>query len=299
MLKYFCTEEVARILKIETGRLKYWNRIDLVKPSVREYGKNFYDFQDLICLRTAQGLTAKGMPASAIKKSIDLLKKRIPDIEEQLNNKRIYAFGNRIIISHKNRLIDTQSGQMFFRFDVDDLIKEIEKGARIREQAKTAEDWFEEGLRHDSNGESHDKALQAYREALKLNPNYTDAYVNMGTVYYNQQKYLDAERCYRLALSRDPYHAKAHFNLGNVLDEFNCTEEAIRYYQKSLESDPTYADAFYNLARALEKQGQWDKAVRHWKSYLRFDAVSKHAEFARKRVKYLQSQLAAPMMAKS
>jgi tetratricopeptide (TPR) repeat protein len=292
MLKYFSIQEVARILKVEVGRLKYWNRIGLVKPSVRENGKHFYDFQDLICLKTTHGLSSKGLPTRDIKASVQLLRGRLPDIEDQLDSKRIYAFANRVIISHKNRLIDTQSKQMY-RFDVEDLIKEIERGSRTREQARTAEDWFQEALRHHGDEKAHSRALRAYREALKLNPNYTDAYVNMGTIYYSQRKYVDAERCYRLALSREPYHAKAYFNLANVLDEFNCTEEAVRYYQKSLEIDPTNADAFYNLAQALEKQGQYDRAIRHWKSYLRFDAVSRQAEFARRRVKQLQLQLVA------
>jgi tetratricopeptide (TPR) repeat protein len=289
MLHYFSIQEVARIFNVEVGRLKYWNRVGLVKPSVRENGKHFYDFQDLICLKTTHGLSSKGLSPADIRPTIELLRERLPDIEEQLDNKRIYAFANRVIISHKNRLIDTQSGKMF-RFDVEDLMAEIEKGVRIREKTKTADDWFQEALRYQGEEKNHLKALGAYREALKLNPNYTDAYVNMGTIYYSQQKYLDAERCHRLALSRDPYHAKAYFHLAKVLDEFNCTEEAIRYYQKSLEIDPTHADTFYNLARALEKQGQLEKAVRHWKSYLRFDAVSKQAEFARKRVKQLHME---------
>ncbi len=291
MLKYFSPNEVSKILGLTPGRLAYWNRINLVRPSVRERGKCFYDFRDLICLKTAQGLVNKGLSALKVKKSIESLRKRIPDLDDQLNNKRIYVFGNRVIISHRNRLIDTHSGQLFFRFDVDDLAAEIESLGEIEDQAKTAEDWFEEGLKYDSDQHSFDQAIQAYREAVKLNPNYADAYVNMGTVYYHLSKFVDAERCFRLALSRDPYHSRAYFNLGNVLDEFNCLEEALHCYERSLEADPYFPDAYYNLARACEKTGSWDRAVKYWRTYLTFDSISKHAEFARKRVKLLQSQL--------
>ncbi|MDA2926254.1 tetratricopeptide repeat protein [Acidobacteria bacterium AH-259-G07] len=291
MLNYFSPQDASSILGIKPGRLRYWNRIGLVRPSIRQKGKTHYDFRDLICLKTAQGLTAKGLAATRIKKSIESLKKKFPGVDHYLANKRIYVFGNRAVISHKNHFIDTQSGQLLFNFNVDDLAQEIESRAKDFHCKKTAEDWFREGLKYDSSDKTHQLALHAYRQALKLDSDFVDAYVNIGNIYYDQNKFADARRSYRLAIARDPYHAKAYFNLGNVVDELNCSEEAIQYYQKSLEVDPSFADVHYNLAAAYEKLRLWDKAVKHWKGYLNFDSDSKHAAFARKRIRLLRSGL--------
>ena len=288
MLQYFSLQEVSSLLNIKSSRLRYWDRIGLVKPSLREKGKSFYAFQDLICLKTAEGLVEKGLPAKKIKSSILSLQKRIPEFDERLSNKRIYIFGNRVIISHKNRLVDSYSGQLVFRFDVDHFAEEVQNKVRSFQSAKTAEDWFEEGLKYDGDEETYQLALNAYREAIKLDQNCAEAYVNMGTIHYNQGRFVDAERCCRLALARDPYNAKAYFNLGNTLDEMNCIDEASQCYEKALEADPNFPDAHYNLAATCEKLGQKDRAIKHWKRYLTFDSDSKHAEIARRRVRALQ-----------
>ena len=289
MLNYFNRDDVSNILGIRTGRLHYWDRIGLAKPSLRKKGKAYYDFQDLICLKTARALVDKGLPAKKIKTSIETLRERIPEFDECLSNKRIYVFGNRVIVSHKNRLIDSRSGQLFFRFDIDEFAEEVDKKVRNFEAAKSADDWFEEGLKYDSNEHTFELAVRAYHAALKLNPNFSDAYVNLGTIHYNRQEFGEAERCFRSALTGNRHHAKAYFNLGNVLDESNRTEEAVECFEKSLEVDSHFPDAHYNLAAAYEQLGLSTQAIQHWKNYLTLDPHSKYAEFARKRVKFLQS----------
>ncbi|MGH9339665.1 MAG: tetratricopeptide repeat protein [Acidobacteriota bacterium] len=287
-MNFFSRSEVSNILGIKINRLHYWDRIGLVSPSLRDNRKSLYAFQDLICLKTAQGLIDRGLGAKKIKESIESLKTRIPELDGKLNSKRIYVFGNRVIISHKSRLIDTQSGQFFFKFDVDDISQKID--GKIRHfETKSAGEWFRQGLSYDSDESTYELALEAYRHALRLDPALVDAYVNMGNVYYNRRKLLDAERCYRLAINRDPYHSKAHFNLGNVMDDLNCCEEAIHCYEKSLEVDPEFPDAYFNMAATCEKLSLWDKAIKYWKGYLNFDPDSRHGRVARKRMKLLRA----------
>ena len=128
MLRYFSEKEVSHILGIKPGRLKYWKQIGLVAPSLRE-GIPCYDFQDLIHLKTTRGLIACGLPATSLKQSLDSLKRRIPDVGRNLNSQRVYAFGNRILVRHRNQLMDTQSGQMVFEFDVADLAESASERA--------------------------------------------------------------------------------------------------------------------------------------------------------------------------
>ncbi len=293
MLTQFSRSEAARVLNVKEGRLRYWDRIGLVKPSLREKGKCYYDFQDLICLRTAQGLVDEGLSASRIKQSIVQLKAKFPGFENRLSSKRIYVFGNRVIISHKNRLIDSHSGQLLFKFDVDDLAGHIDSTVeKLETRPRSAEEWFQRGLSQDSDPATYDDAIHSYKQAVKLSPSLAGAYVNMGTVYYKQKRFVDAQRCFRLAIQREPYHSKAAFNLGNVLDELNCTEEAVQWYERAMEADPTFPDVYFNLAAANEKLGNWETALRYWKAYLQCDEKSPHGKIVRKRIKLLEAELA-------
>jgi len=292
MLDYFSTRDASNILGIKTGRLRYWKRIGLVTPSNLKKGRHYYDFQDLICLKTAQGLVAQGLQATKMRNGVESLQRKFPGADNYLANKRVYVFGSHAIIRHKDRFIEPQSGQLLFEFDVNDFAQEVKDRVKHFESERTAEGWFQQGLRYDSNAETYPLALEAYQKAVELDPDFSDAYVNMGNVYYLQELFVDADRCYRLAIACDPDHAKAYFNLGNTLDELHCTQEAVGCFQKSLERDPNFPDAHYNLAATCEKLGLWDAAFTHWKSYLNLNPVSKHADFARKRIKLLQSNLA-------
>ena len=293
MLAYFTRPAVSKILKITTGRIRYWERIGLVRPSAHDKGRPVYDFRDLVCLRTARRLVNRGLSASKIQKSIHALRVRLPETDETLSDKRFFTVGKRVLIGHRDCLIDSHTGQLSFRFDAETPSHQSAESLLDVTSHRTARDWFEEGLRYDSDPVSHTQALQAYLEAIKLDPGFADAYVNVGTIYYNQRNLAEAQRYYGLALAADPHHSRAHFNLGNVLNECSCPEESARCYREALDNDPNFSDAHFNLAAVYEKLGQWYRAAEHWKSYLQFDSGSEHALVARRRMKLLRSRLVA------
>lgn len=288
MLRHFSEKEVSHILGIKLGRLKYWKQIGLVAPT-RQKGFLRYDFQDLVDLKTAQGLISSGLPATSLKRSLDSLKNKLPDLIGSVGSQKVFASGKRILVRHRNQLMEPRSGQLAFEFETSESARSVSQKIVDFSSFKTAEEWFEEGLRHDSAEGSFEIALHAYQSAIRVDPNYVDAYVNLGTLYYNRQKFEKAQRYYRQALARDPNHAKAYFNLGNVLDELGCSDKSLELYEKAIQADPTFSDAYFNLAAACEKLGRQDTAIKHWTSYLKLDPSSQHADFARRRLKLLRS----------
>jgi tetratricopeptide (TPR) repeat protein len=103
----------------------------------------------------------------------------------------------------------------------------------------------------------------------------------MGTIFYNQQNYREAERYYRLAVEIDPRYALGYFDLGNVLDETGRLEEAVEAYRFAIKIAPNYADAHYNVALAFERLRRPRKALTHWRSYVRLDPVGAWSNYAR------------------
>ena len=136
MLSCFSTRDASNILGIKTGRLRYWKRIGLVTPSNLKKGRRCYGFQDLICLKTAQGLVAQGLQATQMRNGVESLKKKFPGFDNYLANKRVYVFGSHAIIRHKDRFIEPQSGQLLFEFDLDDFAEELDTQlADVRERS--------------------------------------------------------------------------------------------------------------------------------------------------------------------
>jgi tetratricopeptide (TPR) repeat protein len=137
--------------------------------------------------------------------------------------------------------------------------------------AETATEWFGKAIALEEDPASQPEAIEAYEKALELDPNHAAAHINLGTLHYNRQDYVQAEAHYRQAVEVDPRYALAYFDLGNVLDETGRLQDAIQAYKQAIQLAPTYADAHYNLALAYEKLKQPRRALAHWRAYVRLD----------------------------
>ena len=61
-----------------------------------------------------------------------------------------------------------------------------------------------------------DAAVQAYDKAIKLKPRFCDPYNNLGSTYAQLGRAEDAIETYKMALMLNPALADAHSNLGNL-----------------------------------------------------------------------------------
>jgi tetratricopeptide (TPR) repeat protein len=203
---------------------------------------------------------------------------------------RIVSNGKTIAVHVAGQKMEAISGQILFDFDASEVssLKSFpahkSAGSRLRE----SEEWFQKGLELEETGAPVAHAIAAYEKVLQLNPGAAGALVNLGTIYYRQHKFADAEAYYRDAIEADSEYALAHFNLGNLYDERGRVGAAFEHYRHALRLNPGYADAHFNLALLCERTGDILKAVHHWKAYLKLDAAGQWAEIARRQLARLR-----------
>jgi tetratricopeptide (TPR) repeat protein len=113
------------------------------------------------------------------------------------------------------------------------------------------------------------EAMENYRLALKINPNYEDALNNLGYALAGQKKYAEAIPLYEAALRIRPKHTEVHNNLGNALSETGKIDDAIQHYLIVLQQKPDHADAHNNLGIALAMKGRLDEAIPHFHEAIR------------------------------
>lgn len=80
-----------------------------------------------------------------------------------------------------------------------------------------------------------DLAIDTYRRAIELQPNFPDAYCNLANALKEKGLVSEAEDCYNTALRLCPTHADSLNNLANIKREQGFIEEATRLYLKALE----------------------------------------------------------------
>ena len=124
------------------------------------------------------------------------------------------------------------------------------------------------GRAFQSQGEI-DKAIYQYRQAVKVKPDYAEAYNNLGAALESQKKFDEAVNCYRQTLKFKPGSADVYYNIGNAFQNQGKFAEAVKNYQQALRLKPGYAKAHNNLGRALQSLGKFDEAINHYRQALR------------------------------
>ncbi len=131
--------------------------------------------------------------------------------------------------------------------------------AALRLKPDYADAWAELGnLRHDRG--DWQGAEEAYRKAIEYNPALEGAYYNLGNVAQGRGEWEAAIAYYQEALGRNPRYAEARNNLGQAYEAVGRLEEAVAEYRKALADDPDLPQAWFNLGAALERQGEGSQA---------------------------------------
>ena len=73
-----------------------------------------------------------------------------------------------------------------------------------------------------------DLAIDTYRRAIELQPNFPDAYCNLANALKEKGLVAESEDCYNTALRLSPTHADSLNNLANIKREQGFIEEATR-----------------------------------------------------------------------
>ena len=274
------------MLGVSEQQLRSWERHGLIHEVAT------FSFSDLIALKALQKLRENRIPPRKIGRALTALKKKLSHVERPLSELKIFSDGRTIAVQIAGQKMEALTGQMLFNFDTSELggLRSFApKMAHDRGGAeRQAEAYFQQGLALEETGAPIEKAVEAYTRAVALNPSAAGALVNLGTIYYRQRKYEEAERHYERAIAVDSNYPLAHYNLGNLYDEQGDLTRADQHYATALRLNPNYADAHFNLALLAERRGDFLNAVRHWKSYLKLDNSGTWANIARRQLEKLR-----------
>ena len=113
-----------------------------------------------------------------------------------------------------------------------------------------------------------DESILSYKKAIEFNPLHAVAYQNLGDALKDQGKLEESVEVYNKALAIKPDYVEAYNNMGNALNEQGKLEEAIEAYNKALLIKPDYADAYNNMGNALKEQGKLEQAIEAYKKAL-------------------------------
>jgi tetratricopeptide (TPR) repeat protein len=271
-MKGYMTREVAEVLGLPTSRILSWTRSGLIEPRRGPRGAYVFSFQDIVLLRTAKELLKADVPARRVRESLEALREQLP-VGRPLSAVTISAAGDRILVQDEDRVWEPDSGQLQIDFAVADIARAAQPIAQRALDARSGDDqmstdeWYDSAL--DLEAVSVDQAMDAYRAALALDANFSDAHLNLGRLLHEVGRVEEAEHHYRQAVESDPESARAAYNLGVVLEDRGALKDACHAYLEAVRLDRDLAVAHFNLSRLFEAEGQKQQALSHLAEYKR------------------------------
>ena len=186
-----------------------------------------------------------------------------------LSSLPIFADGDSVVLRGAQGTWDAQTGQGLLNFaqdkTPDNVASLVARGDRNSQPIDEldSDDWYNLGLELEEVDPN--KAPDAYRQAINLDPENADAHVNLGRLCQLRGDLKSAKRHYQRALETTSSHQLAYYNMGTVFDELDEIDLAVKFYRKA----QSVADAHYNLARIYEIRGDRLSSLRHLRQYRR------------------------------
>jgi type IV pilus assembly protein PilF len=174
------------------------------------------------------------------------------------------------------------------------------------------------------NLKDYAKAEESFNEALKLAPNFSEAYNNLGLLNLLQGRYQQAISYFEKALA-NPLYANAHsaktnmaqayyllgdknkaieiltsllkeradyaqalIELGKIYLNERDLQAAEFYFKQALKLDRTSSEARYYLGEVFFQQGKFDLAKELWESLIQIRPDSPWSSLAREKVFFLE-----------
>ncbi|NNM59164.1 MAG: tetratricopeptide repeat protein [Legionellales bacterium] len=101
------------------------------------------------------------------------------------------------------------------------------------------------------------KAMECYQKAVLLRPNYLDALVNLGTISLKLERMDEAQHYFEQIVALYPSHDAANFQLGNIAYQRKQLDQALVFYEKI----PYHLNAQLNMGSIFLEKGLTEKAI--------------------------------------
>jgi cytochrome c-type biogenesis protein CcmH/NrfG len=239
-------------------------------------------FRDLSALRTVKALVDAGLPLPRVRRELTALQQRLPagtslaELTVEARNGEVHVRGTQAPSPAAG------TGQLALPFEatlgsveprsaavglgaLHELPRPADAPLPVAVPPATADQWMSRAQVLEERDPI--AAIDAYRRSLRLRPDCTEAWINLGRLFAESNDGDAARDCFKSALELDPAEATAYYNLGVLAQDAGKESEAIELYRRALELDPLLAEAHYNLATLFDQSGDSRSAIRHINEY--------------------------------
>jgi tetratricopeptide (TPR) repeat protein len=187
----------------------------------------------------------------------------VPVSVSYLNGGEIAKAESSLQNAEKNGAADAEfynaKGMIFYKQNKNaEALAAFEKALSIEGRNRTAK-YYRAAVLDRMN--QPEQSAAAYQETVAIAPDYAPAWFDLGVMHYNRADYPNAEKAYKEAIRIDPEFYQAHANLASTYRQMERFAEANAEYKLAEVGIKDNPDLYLEWGYCLGKTNEWDKAV--------------------------------------
>jgi len=124
-----------------------------------------------------------------------------------------------------------------------------------------------EGIEYAKNGRIQ-LAFDSFNNAIKANPNFSNAYTNRGNIFRMQKKYDLAIKDYSKSIELNPENLGVVYSRANTYSDKEDFKNAIKDYSIIIDQNPSFTDIYFDRAYANIRLENYNDAKNDLESQL-------------------------------
>ncbi len=131
----------------------------------------------------------------------------------------------------------------------------------VKSDPNYAEAWYQVGYCYGVLG-MHKEALEATSNAARIRPEWVETYINIGASSFALKRFEDAANAYKKAVQLEPANGELQYALGLTYNRLGRTGEEILAYRRAISIKPDFALAIENLGLAYFSEKRYKEAIK-------------------------------------
>ncbi|HEY7086751.1 MAG TPA: tetratricopeptide repeat protein [Tepidisphaeraceae bacterium] len=279
----YTAKTLSELLHVPESRINAWVKAGLIAPIQLQHGVMRFRFSQVAVARTLCELAANGVTMPKLRRTLQMLQRRMPDLKEPLQQLTMLERNGPMLVRLESGELAEVGGQLQMEFEDHAPPQAVQ--LRLVPAITTPADWHEQGVEQERAGLLAE-AEEAYRRALSLGGPNAQIVFDLASVLVKLGRPQQAIERYRQVVEMEPRRTDAWNNLGILLSGLGDDAAACDAFRQGLRVDPEDPKLHYNLADSLDALGIRVEARAHWQTYLRYDPHgSPQAEHAASRLR--------------
>ncbi len=135
------------------------------------------------------------------------------------------------------------------------------------------------------SNKNNPRAIQYFDNALRLDSTYLEAREFKGVFYKRRGEFDKAFEVYRDIVARNPDYSNAYFDMGMIYLELDSLKQARNNFDIAIKTDPLFVRAFYYRGMIEEAEGNFEAAFNDFNKAAKMAPSFEEAKTALERVR--------------